>query len=192
MTELDFDTVRTVTGMAVAPGTTARDYLHGRRDHYVNPVKFAVLAATLYVVVNELTNRSEVAAIVDPLMTMQAVWPYVALLALLPTAFVQRQMFRGRDVNAAECYAFELLLFGELALLATVLLLIGRGLGLPVLVWPVHLPVAAYVAWAVTGLYDDRRFSVWARGAATYLFLVVVMVGVLWGFQWWRFRMLFA
>jgi hypothetical protein len=186
--ELDFASGRTVTGMIIRPGALVREYIiGGQRDRYANPIKFAFLASTLYVVLNQLTNRSDVAAFLDPLQSYQSFWPYVFLVTLLPAAALQRLLFRGADFTVAECFTFALYLFGELALVACVLLLAQRYAGLAMPVWPYLVMAGAYTSWAITGLYSDRRFNVWLRGAAVFVFALGIVALLFYAVQWYRF-----
>ena len=186
--ELDFASGRTVTGMLLRPGTLVRDYIiGGQRDRYANPVKFAFLASTLYVVLNQLTSRSDVAAFLDPLQSYQGFWPYVFLVTLLPAAALQRLTFRSADFTVAECYTFALYLFGELALVACVVLLVQRYGELAIPVWPYLVMAGVYTCWAVTGLYADRRFNVWLRGAVVFGFALGIVALLFYAVQWYRF-----
>ena len=54
--DFDFDAVRTVAGLARRPGATVRRYLGDGRADSLNPVEFALLTSTLYVVVNLWTQ----------------------------------------------------------------------------------------------------------------------------------------
>jgi hypothetical protein len=126
LVDVDFASVRTFSHMRRRPGALARAYFAGDRALYVNPIKYAFWSATLYVLLNEITNTSEAVAFFDPLIAYRALWPYLALLLVLPGAAVLRALFRNRSWNAAECYAFGLFLFAQAVLFKTAELLLIR------------------------------------------------------------------
>lgn len=58
--ELDSATVRTVLGLTARPGRLAREYVVGRRAAYVNPLKYAFLVTTMYILlVTLLQDRTD-------------------------------------------------------------------------------------------------------------------------------------
>lgn len=184
--DFDLDSVRTVVGLTRRPGPTVRHYLGAGRADLLNPAKYAVVTATIYVVANIASQRSDVALIFDPVVAAGPVFPYLALVLLLPIALLQRSLFPRRDVNAAECYAFWLFIAGHLALAATLLLALRYA--------PFDFPgfallplVAIWFGWALTGLYDDRQAWTWLRALLLFAVAVVLLGGLLFAFQWYRF-----
>ena len=187
LADLDFASARTVVGLARAPGLTARRYIEGERSRFTNPVKLAFLTSTLYVLMNGLTTTSGVMAMFDPLVALQGVWPYAMLVLLLPAAVVQRMLFRKRRYNVAECYAFGLFVLGAVALAGAVVLTVVRVASIALPPWPALLIAAVYWSWSVTGLYGDRRPSVWLRGLVVYAATLGALAGALYAVQAYRF-----
>ena len=189
LVDFDLDSIRTVVGLTRRPGPTVRRYLGAGRADLLNPAKYAIVTATLYVLVNAASQRSDVALIFDPIAAAGPVFPYAALVLLLPIALLQRALFMRRDVNAAECYAFWLFVAGHLTLGATLLL----ALRLTSLVVPAGAlipPAALWFAWALTGLYDDRRARTWLRALLLFALALALLGAVLYAFQWYRFSAL--
>jgi Protein of unknown function (DUF3667) len=49
--QLDFAFLRTAAHLTLGPGRVARGYVKGQRRTYVNPIKYAFVTATVYVLV---------------------------------------------------------------------------------------------------------------------------------------------
>lgn len=183
---------RTARGLTRNPGRFVWNYLERDRAGLTNPVKYALLTATLLVVLGQarrLLFPQEVDQALGE-MRVQAtelahdLRAYLLLLALVPATLVQWLLFRRSRANYAETYAFNAFVFGHLIFIPIIL-----GLALPLLlgtlaVLKVSEPLLtaismtgmvayfggslAYYLWAVRGFYEDGRFSVYFRGIVVF------------------------
>jgi hypothetical protein len=191
---LNFSTVRTFVGLLLRPGQVAREQIVDQSEAHVRPLSYAFWTSTAYLLVDKLT-ATPVSSFFDPFTNLQAFWPYLGMLALLPIAGLQRLLFRREDYTAAETYAYQLFAFGQIVVFETALLLGQRGLHLDVQPWWAYrIPELVYAAWAATGFYASRRLSVWLRGAAVYLagagFFTVMLLLYEWThiFDWFLYQ----
>jgi hypothetical protein len=85
--ELDSAMLRTVLGLTARPGRLAREYVVGRRAAYMNPLKYAFLATTMYILlVTILQDRTD---LLDehPVHPLALLSVYVAYLGWGPDGF---------------------------------------------------------------------------------------------------------
>ena len=148
LTDLDGKLWRTLRGVAVNPGQVARDYVEGKRAHFVNPVRlflvlFAVLIAVLAVTGNldsfisqnvdqsggalAGTEEALAEAIRDVLRNQQSL---AALLALPIFALVLRWQFFRAKRNYVEILCFVLFVTVQFSLFMIVLVLAQYSLDL--------------------------------------------------------------
>lgn len=181
LASLDTAFLRTFKGLTRNPGRVAREYVDGRRVHYLNPLKYALFSVTVYVVLAHLFDAQ-----VGPpgqrgserpnFDTIISLLPYLMLIALLPAAALQRLLFRSSGDHVAECYVFGLFTYGHVSWILTPLVLSGIYL-MPGGVYVVHGLRLGFWLWATTGFYRSRSIGVLLKGAVAFLiFLLITMI----------------
>ena len=176
-----FDTAfpRTFAGLALRPGRVAREYIEGRRTLYLNPLKYALLAVTVYVVLAHLFDaqvgppRQRAAG--DTFDTVVGFLPYLMLLALLPAAALQKLLFRSSGDRVVECYVFGLFAYSHVFWLLTPLVLAGIY-GVPYGTFVVHGLRLAFWTWATMGFYRSRSLGALLKGPLVLVSVFVVTV----------------
>ena len=172
LSSLDTALLRTFVDLTRAPGRVAREYVQGRRTHYMNPLKYAFYAATVYVVVVHLagvplTTRGFEAGN-ETVRTVFSLLPYLMLLALLPAAALQRLLFRSRGDRVAECYAMGLYAYGHVSWFALPLVL-GAAYGSQGGVFVVHGLRVLFFMWTTAGFYRSTSPSVLLRAFLVFV-----------------------
>ena len=178
---IDSAFLRTLIGMTTHPGRVAREYVEGRRKAYMNPLKYTFVIATVFALEVNLLEilppgiDADREAAVSQFRTIIAALAYLAYVHMLPTAALQRQLFRRQPIGIAECYVFLVFAYGQFVLIGALFALFGLystaygnvaiglfGLG--------------YFMWATAGFYGDFKPLTLLKGAlvyAVYLFLSV-------------------
>ena len=162
----------------------AREYVEGRRVRYLNPLKYALFAVTVYVVLTHLFGaqvgppRQQREA--DALFaTVVSFLPYLMLLSLLPAAALQRLLFRSSGDRVAECYVFGLYAYSHVFWLLTPLVLAGVY-SAPYGVFIVHGLRLGFWVWATVGFYRPRSLGTALKAVfvfLTFLYLTVFLAG---------------
>lgn len=142
--ELDFGWLRTLKGMVLDPGRVAGEYLAGRREHYLNPLKFAFLMTTLNVAVLFFleidarvfadTTQTQDQFGNDIFRFVLAIRSYLVFLIALPVALVATRVLRKTGINAAEFYSVFMFFIGLNMSIDTLLAALGvysLGWGIP-------------------------------------------------------------
>lgn len=183
---LDSAFLRTFAGLTVHPGRVAREYVEGRRVRYLNPLKYALFAVTVYVVLAHLFGAQ-----VGPprqrtdddgalFATVVSFLPYLMILSLLPAAALQRLLFRSSGDRVAECYAFGLYAYSHVFWLLTPLVLAGVY-NAPHGLFIVHGLRLGFWVWATVGFYRRRPLATALKAGfvfLTFLYLTLVLAGV--------------
>lgn len=178
---LDTAFLRTFLGLWVRPGRVAREYVEGRRIHYLNPLKYALFSVTVYVVLTHLfgsemglpRQQSEEGARFDAILS---VLPYLMILSLLPTAALQSFLFRSSGDRVAECYVFGLFAYSHVFWLLTPLVLAGLY-GLPYGFFAVHGLRLGFWIWATAGFYRSHSLgTILKSGIIFVVFFLVTTV----------------
>lgn len=191
-----FDTafLRTFIGLTRDPGRVAREYIEGRRARYMNPLKYAFFAVTVYVVLAHLFDApvgppqevAEGGALRDVVV---GVLPYLMLLALLPAAALQRLLFRSHGDRWVECYVFGLYAYSHIFWLLTLLVVAGTY-AMPYGFFVVHGLRLVFWIWATTGFYRSRSFGVVLKAGLvflTFFAFTIVCAGIAGDLlRWWK------
>jgi Protein of unknown function (DUF3667) len=173
LASLDTAFLRTFLGLCTRPGQVAREYVAGRRVHYLNPLKYALFSVTVYVALTHLFDaqvglprqRTEEGALFDAILSFL---PYLMIPALLPAALLQRLLFRSKGDRAAECYAFGLFAYSHVFWLLTPLVLAGLY-GLPYGFFVVHGLRLVFWIWATVGFYGSRSLATVLKAGVVFL-----------------------
>lgn len=173
LASLDTAFLRTFTGLCTRPGQVAREYVEGRRVRYLNPLKYALFAVTVYVVSTHLfgapvglpRQQTEEGALFDAVL---GVLPYLMILSLVPAAALQSLLFRSRRDRVAECYAFGLLAYSHVFWLLTPLVLAGLY-AMPSGFFVVHGLRLGFWVWATAGFYNSRSPGTLLKAGAVFL-----------------------
>jgi hypothetical protein len=166
---IDFNLPRTLLDLARKPGHMLSGYLLGLRSRYTNPIGYLFLSSTAFIVVNSWLNRnSDLARIFDPFELLSTFWPYAIFALIVPGAALHRFLFRKRHINFAESYTTALYLVAQIIVLETALLPLTWRTQTTAVRIPLALAEAAYVAWAVSRLHDERGPSGWLRGVLVF------------------------
>lgn len=185
---LDSPVLRVMRELTLRPGMFVRRYVEGERAGVVGPVKYALFAVTLLVIVGQAHR-----AFFDPepvpgfdearleaFYAAQDLRTYLLLLVLVPTALVQRALFARWRFNVAETYAFLAYVFGHFVWLwITVSILPASIRELPLVDRLFTLLSVAYILWAVCDFYRSRSLSVIVRGLAVYATFAALMTASL-------------
>ncbi len=193
ITTLDSAFLRTFLGLSVRPGRTAREYVDGRRVRSLNPLKYALFAVTIYVVLAHLFG-AQIGP--EPERSGEALFdlvvsalPYLMILALLPAAALQSLLFRSTGDRVAECYAFGLYAYSHIFWLLTPLVLAG-GYGWPGGFFILHGLRLVFWVWATTGFYRSRSIATILKASLVFLafffstFVLAVTANEL--LRWWK------
>lgn len=171
LTNLDSRFLRTVAGLTQRPGELTREYVEGRREAYMNPVKYAFFTTTFFVLMLHLFKIPVWRLTGGPPERFMAVFSllsYMIFVNVLGAAAVQRLLFLKSGRNLAECYVFVLFCYGHAVLLFLVAAFLGAYDS-----WKTYLVIplgsAALLAWGLVDFYGTR---VW-RAAASALLMVV-------------------
>ena len=181
VSSVDSSLARTLVGLTREPGETVRAYLAGNRTGYLNPAKYAFLAATLYTLVVTLFDidvRPTQWQTSDPrsVATMHLVLGlvgYLVFLYQLPTAAVLRSFFRRSGLNFAETYTALLFYSGHL-MLAFTLLAASGAYGWAGGYWLGRLIALVLLVWFVLRIY---RAAPLRTLIATVVVYIVMMIG---------------
>jgi hypothetical protein len=182
LSELDSTWLRTVVALTLRPGRMVREYLAGRRKPYLAPIKYTFIATTLLVITVNLFDLDvrgprPMARSADELSALHFVYSvltYLLFVVLLPTALIQRALFRAAGYNFAETYVFLLYVFGHIQWLTLLFAVTGwmntwTGLIVALLLQGI------YVAWAAAELYASARLSVLLRAGLVALAELVLV-----------------
>lgn len=180
---LDAPLVRTVLDLTLRPGPTCRAWLDGRQKRYVHPVKYVLLTATFVLLAWQLRKPAgepaSAALEARVFATVLGFWGYYLFPMLAPVAKVQAWLFRASEERSAECYVFDLYVFGHILWLNLASALLGlppnssAGLAL-------QLAQVAFVILAVHGFY--RRGVIRAVLGGLALYAVYVLSATAMGF----------
>jgi hypothetical protein len=150
-TDLDRSLLLTVRRMTVAPGNVIREYVAGRRQRYLSPLKYLVMGVALSLLVWTLLGGDLVAAMkamvarsfdsytfLSPAERQRlAAWqidfviPYQAQISVflcLPFALLTRLFFRKSGYNLAEHLVFALFASAQVYIVDSVVMLALIGL----------------------------------------------------------------
>ena len=183
--------VRTLRGMARAPGTTAAEFVDGRRRRYVNPARFALISLALWFLLTKLfgldvmdvsgiriTNSSgNVQGLVDEIRGFLARNLQLLLYLALPLrAFILRFMFKGSGRNLAECLVLVLFVAGFTYLLRTVTTpLFAFGCD-----WIAKVNMLIALVWSILGAHGffGRSWfqTIWRVLCVTFLHTVGTLI----------------
>jgi hypothetical protein len=99
--------------------------------------------------------------------TLLGFWGYCLFAILVPVAALQALLFRDRGDRVAECYAFDLYVFGHILWLnlAAALLAVAPRSGAGLAVQAAQL---AFVIFALRDFYPGRPLGTLARGLLLY------------------------
>lgn len=171
LTNLDSRFLRTVAGLTQRPGAVTREYVEGRREAYMNPVKYAFFTTTFFVLMIHLFEIPVWRLMNSPPESFMAIFSllsYLVFVNALGAAAVQRLLFLRSGRNLAECYAFVLFCYGHAVLLFLVAAFLGAYDG-----WKTYavipLGTAALLAWGLVGFYGTRAW----RAVPSALIMVV-------------------
>ena len=194
LASLDTAFLRTFIGLWTRPGQVAREYVEGRRVYYLNPLKYALFAVTVYVVLTHLfraqvglpRQQTSEGSLFDAILS---ILPYLMILSLLPAAALQSLLFRSRGDRVAECYAFGLFAYSHVFWLLTPLVLAGLY-GMPYGFFVEHGLRQGFWIWATVGFYNSRSVETVSKAVAVFLaffFLTSLLAGVAGQlFGWWQ------
>ena len=139
--------------MTLRPGETARAYVEGRRAAYMNPLKYAFVCTTFYVLVIVVFDveffrppQWQTGTGQEAFNLVMSLVPYLIFVELLPSAALQPWLYRKASYNVSECYVMLFFVCGHAVFYALVLALLGVGatqtglllirlVPLPLLVW---------------------------------------------------------
>lgn len=179
---LDVPVLRTFARLTINPGGTARDYLEGKRQRYTNPGRYLFFAATfvtLLLLPVVARAYAENPALVQSSAAIYGKWAYLAYVVLIPVALLQRFFFRREGLNLAECYAFLMFAVGHVMWMRVAVLAL-RGLAEVPVPYPLLGALqAAYVTWAVAGLYRSWSAETLVKGFSLYGLYLALTWGVL-------------
>lgn len=170
LTNLDSKFTRTVIGMTRSPGRVVREYVDGRRSSYMNPIKYAFVSTTIFLVVIHLFEIPVwrlARADRESFMKIFSLISYMVFVNVFGPAAVQRIAFWKERRTLAECYVFGLFSYGHLAYYYTTAAALGAYES-----WRTYLVIVAgavaFLAWGLVGFYRTR---VW-RAALAAVFMV--------------------
>ena len=180
LARLDVPLVRTMLHLSVHPGRTARAYIAGQRRKYSTPVFYAFVTSTTYALVLGIVPfelegiGGRYSALVGAL---RPAIPYLLLIALLPSAILQRWIFRRHSLNIAECYAFLLFTWSQMFVISTVAVLTGTydtaiGLLLTAAI------AIAFHTWAFLEFYRSSIGTAVAVSIAVFAVTEVIGIGL--------------
>lgn len=173
LASLDTAFLRTFVGLSIRPGRVARDYIDGHRARYLNPLKYALLAVTVYVVLAHLFGAQvgpERRRVDDggQFELVVSLLPYLMIVALLPAAALQSLLSRSSGDRVAECYVFGLYAYSHVCWILTPLVLLGIY-GIPYGFFVVHGLRLGFWIWATAGFYGSFSIKVIARSIFVFL-----------------------
>ena len=171
LTNLDSRFARTVLGMTRHPGKVAREYVDGRRGAYMNPIKYAFLTTTFFLLlihlfkvpVWRLTGTSR-----EGFMTIFSLISYLVFINVFGPATVQRLAFWKEPTNLIECYVFGLFSYGHLAFFYSIAALLGAYNSFKSYLVIVIFAMF-FLAWGLVGFYRTR---VWRAGLTAFFMAV--------------------
>ncbi len=178
----DWDTnwLRTVRALAWHPGATCRAYFRGDRSRWINPLKYAFILTTLYILAvlasgldlrpDSMRTDEHAARSFYLVFTSLA---YLALVYLLPVAWIQSRLFWRAGYNTAECYVSLLYLYGQLSLLLLLLVPVQMMLDAKLGVLQREAIVLAAVLLWNASLYRSLSPSMLLRSAVVFFALVL-------------------
>ena len=178
----DSTILRTATGLARSPGRLCREYVDGRRKAYMNPLKYAFLAATVFALVINLFDilpgglPADNPRAVKLFRTIVSALGYLAYLYMLPVAAVQRALFRGQRFGVAECYVTLLFFYGQFLLAGSALSLLGLY-STPYGQWIMRVLGLLLFLWTLAGFYRSSRVTTFLKSALLYLVFTLVNIG---------------
>ena len=191
--------------LAIRPGTTAKEYLQGRRKAYFNPFTFFLLIMGVYVFLNIYSNSSVKtirpnSAVLASMPTQAAKQKYITrmkrvdtvsrftrnngnilgMIAIPYISLITWLFFRSKHYNYAEHLTANMMFitFSNLlfALLVFPLLALTRNSGAErYLVWIGLLIQSVYLAWSLNGF-----LSLTSTGSRIKSFSVSLLAIVLW------------
>lgn len=192
LTTLDSAFLRTFIGLSIRPGRTAREFIEGHRVRYLNPLKYALFAVTIYVVLAHLfgaqigPEQRDGDALFDLIISFL---PYLMILALLPAAALQSLMFRSSGDRVAECYVFGLYAYSHIFWLLTPLVLAGTY-GIAYGFFVIHGLRLGFWIWATMGFYRSRSISTALKAVLVFVafffstLVLAIAANVL--LRWWN------
>jgi hypothetical protein len=163
VTHLDSSILRTLIGLTTKPGRVCLDYIDGKRKAYMNPAKYAFLTVTAYVLLMTFLHvniwppfagrRSPASEKMFNLILNLS--SYRLFVVLLLMAAIQRLLFRRSRHNFAECYVFNLFVFGHWMLIFFILASPGIYS-----TWPgyafIQVTQLFYLTWALIDFYGAK------------------------------------
>ncbi len=200
---LDSALGKTLVDLTRRPGFTIRRYIAGDRDSYLNPAKYAFLAATLYALVITVLGidvRPVQFQDQDPraLAGMRLVLGlvgYLIFVYMLPVAAVLRRCFRSSGFNFAESYVVLLFYAGHFMLISA----LAAGLGFFSQPWgfPLIRVVGFLVLLTFTSqIYGESKARTLLKTLVVYalIFLggAISGIGVVAFAYWWTAGAFFA
>ena len=169
--------LRTLRVLVVNAGGLARDYVAGARERYSHPMAYALASVTAYAVTRQFLERDSFFAGLDPVISLGAAAPYVALPLLIPAALVLNAVFRRQRLGAAESYVMVLYTSAQIALMETALTLALYAGAPGWIAWVVRGVEALYGVAAVVQFTGERRWHGWLRAGLVVAAAVASVYG---------------
>jgi hypothetical protein len=178
---LDGNVVRTIRGMTLDPGGTARAYVDGRRARYVTPIRYALGTCALWWAVAAVqiaaaepqlaAAASRSAAAARQVEAIRAMTKYGQLMNLLFVPFLVPAIslaFRGCRRNYAEHPCLTLFVCGHVFLWRAGMAYAGARFpaASPTLNRVDPILFAVYFAWASAAFHRGDGAYVWLRALA--------------------------
>lgn len=162
--DLDRGFLHTVKALFTRPGETCRAYVDGRRQPVTGPLKYCFILMTIYAVTANLLGVEVAVPGVEGFdereqrlfYLLNSLLGYLIFFILIPSAALQRRLFRRSGDGLGATYAYALFTTGNAAWFSTVFALTGWLSSDWGLVTLLVLNVA-YQAWAMAGFYGLGR-----------------------------------
>jgi len=173
VTELDTKLLRTLKGLTLRPGRTARAYVDGQRVRYTKPLTYSITTAALWAVATPLANPEAEGA-----LRLQIDYQQLINLALLPVVAVAFHVaFLGKQRSYAEHLCLTMYVIGHVFLFRALLALVAACLpadmrsSVNVVDFFVSMP---YMTWALFTFHEGPSRTRWLRTLlAIFLMLFV-------------------
>ncbi|KIG12878.1 hypothetical protein DB30_00945 [Enhygromyxa salina] len=182
---LDTRALRTIGDLTVTPGNVCRDYIEGRRIHYINPFKYALATFAFAYLCSQLLlylHGQPADAYVARWTAFQMRWGqalnFVAM-PLVAALMLPLFMHATRKLRWIEHYVIILFGFGHVALLTGLLKPLLGELGVGGQLLTGVLPVA-YLSWMVVGVCETRWWTTIPRVLLVYVTTQLITTGLVW------------
>ncbi|MEM7480698.1 MAG: ankyrin repeat domain-containing protein [Acidobacteriota bacterium] len=202
---LDRGFLGTAKALTVAPGTTIRQYLAGRRRQVLNPFTYLVLATAISLIFHRLSSRFADVGIEASLFAQEGIPPaaqvffarfvewtfdhslWITLAMAIPFTLACQLLFRRHRLHVAETAVFALFAFGHVQLLGSLIYL--PSFVLPAEIWNFRqvsqgsiVVLIGYLVVAVVAFYGRSLGTIIkalvAAGAAWGSIFSAIAVGI--------------